>query len=107
MKNPAFFEEKEWRLIKPLAGLGEVKFLAKERGLSAFIPLRLGAPQKNATPQNPKHVNPLPDLLPISVVWTGPGQMKEISKMAVLGLLEQNNYDGVRLEVSDIPYRVI
>jgi hypothetical protein len=105
MKNPSFSEEREWRLIRPMGALGEVQFLPKERGLSPYVSLHLGTPQQNANPRNPSHVNPLPDRLPITVVWTGPGQMKEVSRVALQALLHQCNY-GVRLETSDIPYRV-
>jgi hypothetical protein len=54
MKNPAFREEREWRLIWALAGLGQVEFLAKERGLSPYVPLHLGVAQTAANPRNPQ-----------------------------------------------------
>jgi hypothetical protein len=50
MKNPAFAEEQEWRLIHILQSKWDVRFLSKAIGLVPFVELKLGTPQTPATP---------------------------------------------------------
>jgi len=107
MKNPAFAEEQEWRLIHMLQSKWDVRFLPKPIGLVPYVELRLGAPQVNPEPaQLARLGRALPDKLPINVLWSGPGRATDTSLLAARTLLEQFNYDGVRLEASKIPYRV-
>jgi hypothetical protein len=107
MKNPAFAEEQEWRLIHMLQAKWDVRFLPKPIALVPYVELKLGTPQTGAFgPQVARLGRPLPDKLPIDVLWSGPGPATDISLLAGRTLLEQFNYDGVRLEASKIPYRV-
>jgi len=107
MKNPAFAEEEEWRLIHILQSKWDVRFLPKPVGLVPFVELKLGTPQTGpAAPQIARLGRPLPDKLPINVLWSGPGRATDTSLLAGRTLLEQFNYDGVHLEASKIPYRV-
>lgn len=106
MKNPNFKEENEWRLISPLIPLGKVGFVPKPAGLVPFAKLRMGKGQLPDQVPNPEHVQPLPDLLPIKVVWSGPGRFNEISLMAAQGLFRQCNYANVEFKTSTIPFRV-
>lgn len=107
MKNPAFAEEEEWRLIHILQSKWDVRFLPKPVGLVPFVELKLGTPQTGPpAPQIARLGRPLPDKLPINVLWSGPGRATDTSLLAGRTLLEQFNYDGVHLEASKIPYRV-
>ncbi len=107
MKNPAFVEEQEWRLIHSLQSKWDVRFLAKPVGLVPFVELKLGTPQTGPAAHQIAHLGrPLPDKLPISVLWSGPGRATDTSLLAGRTLLEQFNYIGVQLEASKIPYRV-
>lgn len=107
MKNPSFAEEQEWRLIYALQSKWDVRFLAKSIGLAPYVELELGKAQSAADPdQTSRLKRPLPDKLPINALWSGPGRATETSLLAGRTLLEQFNYDGVRLESSKIPYRV-
>lgn len=106
MKNPAFAEEEEWRLIHIAPSRASVRFLPRLTGLAAFVELKLGTPQQGSR----DHIAPLgrtlPDRLPIKVLWSGPGRATDASLLAGRVLLEQHGYDGVRLMASKIPYRV-
>jgi hypothetical protein len=106
MKNPAFFEEDEWRLIHLTHSQASVRFLPKPTGLVPFVELKLGVPQSGTPYQVELLGRNLPDRLPIKVLWSGPGRATDTSLLAGRTLLEQFSYDGVRLEASKIPYRV-
>jgi hypothetical protein len=106
LKNPAFAEEQEWRLIHLLQAKWDVRFLPKPIGLVPFVELKLGSPQITASPLAARLGRNLPDLLPITVLWSGPGQATDISLLAGRTLLEQFGYDGVDLKASKIPYRI-
>jgi hypothetical protein len=106
IKNPAFEEEGEWRLIHLPNWKEDIRFIAKETGLSPFTELRLGKPQTGDPDRVARLGQELPDRLPILKLWTGPGSAAETSLLAGRTLLEQMNYIGVNLEASKIPYRV-
>jgi Protein of unknown function (DUF2971) len=106
MKNPAFAEEEEWRLIHLLQSKASVRFFPKLTGLVPFVELRLGTPQSGAPDQIALLGRSLPERLPIKVLWSGPGRATETSLLAGRTLLEQFGYDGVKLAASKIPYRV-
>ncbi|WNV09779.1 DUF2971 domain-containing protein [Tardiphaga sp. 709] len=107
MKNPSFAEEQEWRLIHILQSKWDVRFLPKLTGLVPYVELKLGAPQStSSSDQEHRLGKPLPDKIPITVLWSGPGRATDVSLLAGRTLLEQLNYDGVRLESSKIPFRV-
>ena len=106
MKNPAFFEEEEWRLIHLARSKTSVRFLSKLTGLVPFVELKLGVPQSGTPDQIELLGRNLPDRLPIKVLWSGPGRATGTSLLAGRTLLEQFGYDGVTLEGSKIPYRV-
>jgi len=106
MKNPAFFEEKEWRLIHLARSKASVRFLSKLTGLVPFVELKLGVPQSGTPDQIELLGRNLPDRLPIKVLWSGPGRATWTPLLAGRTLLEQFGYDGVTLEGSKIPYRV-
>jgi hypothetical protein len=106
MKNPAFGEEQEWRLIHMLQTKWDVRFLTKPSGLVPFVELKLGTPQPPSDHIAARLGRPLPDLLPITELWSGPGRATDTSLLAGRTLLEQFNYDGVKLNASKIPYRV-
>jgi len=110
VKDPAFAEEREWRIIYRATRPNEISFLAKQTMLSGFVELGLGVAQShpNALPaEDPGRKRALPDRLPIRVLWTGPGRLKDLSQIAGKALLENNGYDGVRLETSPIEFRIV
>jgi hypothetical protein len=106
IKNPAFAEEAEWRLIHLPLFKEEVRFIAKQTGLSPFTELRLGEPQTGSPERLGRLGHELPDRLPIKKLWSGPGRSTDTALLAGRTLLEQMNYGGVGLEASKIPYRV-
>ena len=81
-----------------------VRFRSRTTGLVPFVDVKLGG---GATPELfAGQGGGLFDRLPITVLWSGPGSAKQTSLLAGRKLLEQHGYGGVRLEVSQIPYRV-
>ncbi len=106
MKNPAFTEEQEWRLIHILQSKLDVRFLPKPIGLVPFVEIKLGTPQAPAAPLVARLGRPLADRLPITELWSGPGPAADTSLLAGRTLLEQSEYDGVHLHASNIPFRV-
>lgn len=106
IKNPAFVEEQEWRLIHMPLFKQDVRFVPRQTGLSPFTELRLGEPQTGISELVARLDRALPDRLPIRKLWSGPGRATDTSLLAGRTLLEQMNYDGVNLEASKIPYRV-
>jgi hypothetical protein len=104
MKNPAFAEEREWRFVYLPSQGEQVRFRSRTTGLVPFVDVKLGG---GATPELfAGQGGSLFDRLPITVLWSGPGNAKQTSLLAGRRLLEQRGYGGVRLEVSQIPYRV-
>jgi len=106
IKNPAFVEEQEWRLIHMPPFKRDVRFVPRQTGLSPFTELRLGEPQTGIPELLVRLGRELPDRLPIRKLWSGPGRATDTSLLAGRTLLEQMNYDGVTLEASKIPYLV-
>jgi hypothetical protein len=109
MKNPAFEEENEWRLIYLLRANREIQFVPKLKGLVPVVGMKLGEPQ----PFVPLEINLLndtlesqPDKLPIVSLWSGPGAASGISLLAARSLLEKHGYGGVNISSSQIPFRV-
>ena len=93
-------------MIHILQSKWDVRFLSKAIGLVPFVELKLGTPQTPATPLVTRLGRPLADRLPITELWSGPGRATDTSLLAGRTLLEQFGYDDVRLEASQIPYRV-
>jgi hypothetical protein len=109
MKNPAFEEETEWRLIYLLRGNREITFLPKPKGLVPVVDMKLGAPQPFPAPADKLPNDALshqPDKLPIVSLWAGPGANAGLALLAGRTLLEKHGYDGVTLAASQIPFRV-
>jgi hypothetical protein len=106
IKNPAFIEEREWRLIQMPLFKEDIRFVPRATGLSPFTELRLGDPQNGLPERSVRLGRGLPDRLPVVKLWSGPGRATDTSLLAGRTLLEQMNYDGVNLEASKIPYRV-
>lgn len=106
MKNPAFVEEQEWRFIYLLnpAERAKLRFRPRPTGLVPYIEAKLGRPR--VAPHPAASQGSLPDHLPITAVWSGPGSAKETARLAGRALLEQYGYDGVKLHLSQIQYRV-
>lgn len=109
LKNHAFEEESEWRIIYLLRAKREVTFVPKPKGLVPVVQMKLGEPQT---------LNPLaaglpndslmsqPDKLPIVSLWSGPGAASNVSLLTGRTLLEKHAYEGVNLSSSQIPFRV-
>jgi hypothetical protein len=106
MKNPAFAEENEWRLIYLATSQERMQFLPRATGLVPFVEINIGVPRTGTPEQVAALGGKLPDQLPITVLWSGPGRATATSLLAGRVLLEKCGYVGVRLEASQIPYRV-
>src|SRR5215211_3711196 len=107
MKSPAFAEEEEWRIIHLLQSVADVRFFSRPTGLVPFVEMSLGIAQNAPPPDYTARLGrPLPDKLPITVLWSGPGRATDTSLLAGRALLEQCNYQDVKLFSSKISYRV-
>lgn len=91
IKNPAFQNEREWRLIYYLRPDDPIKMKFRQRQsmMSRHIPLRLRKP------------------LPITGVLVGPCRHPRLSQVAASDLLLTGGYDPnvVRVEITEVPYR--
>jgi Protein of unknown function (DUF2971) len=91
VKNPAFRDEREWRLIYYLRpdDPTKIKFRQRQSMMSRHIPLRLKK------------------LLPISGVLVGPCRHPRLSQIAASDLLVTGGYDPtvVKVETTEVPYR--
>src|SRR4051795_9535907 len=68
MKNPAFAEEREWRLVCLCQSQQEMRVLPRPTGLAPFVEIKIGIP-RTGTPEQVKELGrPLPDQLPITVL---------------------------------------
>lgn len=108
IKNPAFVEEQEWRLIFLPVWKEQVRFVPRLTGLAPFVELNLGVPPEEIPQDRLNYLGraSLPDRLPITKLWSGPGKATDTSLLAGRTLLEQTGYYGVSLDASKIPYRV-
>jgi hypothetical protein len=102
MKNEAFKDEEEWRLIctQPSALLGvrtdvtkPIEFRVSDSSIVPYVRLRW--PGENGVPT-----------LPVALVRCGPGPRPELSKWAVLDLLACTGFRDVAVEGSNVPLRV-
>jgi hypothetical protein len=89
IKHESFKDEQEYRIISQYTD-EKIKY---REGKSMMIPYI--------------EFSPVDDdgLLPISKIIVGPTPHKELSKLSVESLLKSENYNGVEVEISKIPYR--
>jgi hypothetical protein len=45
--------------------------------------------------------------LPITRIYVGPGPVQQVSKISVGDLLAKNGYEGIVIEKSSCPYRLV
>lgn len=95
IKDAAFEEEKEWRLISWLSygslGDGNIYYRDGRSLLMPYIKVKLMSLEE--------------DQLPVTEVIVGPSSHKEIDRAAVLGLIVKSNAIGRLVKSSNIPYR--
>jgi hypothetical protein len=89
LKDPAFKEEKEWRLIRFGEGGSRRQFRTGRLGVVPYI----------------EFAPPDGKMLPITKVVQGPTADRSSAKRAVEILLKDLGYAGVEVEVSTIPLR--
>jgi hypothetical protein len=110
-KDEAFAEEREWRLLYGPRYKTEICVAAKGPRLTSFIDIGLGKPPQIPSgwePGDPARKRKLPNCLPLKEVWFGPGRVQELTRLAAKVLLENGVYpDGVKLELSRVPFRSI
>ncbi|NVO21250.1 MAG: DUF2971 domain-containing protein [Bacteroidetes bacterium] len=95
-KDPDFEEENERRLIFTPSVNCQVKPLYRNRRQMLVPYFSLNDLLKSM----------IPDLrLPLISLTVGPGSRKEINRESVEMLLENHGYEGVKVDVSDTPYR--
>jgi len=90
IKHESFIDEKEYRIIK--SGINDDKVNHRE-GKSMIIPYIEFSPMD----ENNK--------LPIRRIIVGPTPHPELSELSVLSLLKSKEYEGIEVEISDVPYR--
>jgi hypothetical protein len=93
LKHPAFFAEREWRLVyyyRP-DDPTTMRFLQRSSMMARHLPLRLSQP------------------LPINGVTIGPCRYPLLSKIAVSDLLHTHGYTSAiaNVQLSGIPYRAV
>lgn len=95
IKDPAFAEEREWRVVHPW-------FQAESDSQIAFRAGPLGP-----TPYVPLDLRGADGLVPISEVIVGPGDNAELRVTATQLLLAKHGYEHgrVSVRVSDVPFR--
>jgi hypothetical protein len=101
MKDVAFSEEREWRIIHQIyepAHRTQVKFTCKPAFLSPYVELDIGETRSHQ----------LPKRLPLHTVWVGPGRLSPLSLIAVKAALLKYDYsDSVEIKSSGIAYRIV
>jgi hypothetical protein len=97
VKNPGFFKEKEYRIIKGFAAtdLEGLRFIQKNTMMSRHLPL-----------QPPGRTPTMPYRLPIAEIIVGPSRHPQISRMSVDTLLRQKGYPKGMVSISKIPFQI-
>jgi len=92
LKDLAFMEEREWRLILPMYGVGHpsIRYRAGRTLLVPYVPLTLAADKQT---------------LPIREVVVGPTAHHQLEAQAVLGLLVRVGAASTAVRQSRVPYR--
>lgn len=90
IKDTSFKDEQEYRIINNGTNFGKLNHC---EGKSMIIPYIEFSPVDDD------------NKLPISRIIVGPTPHPELSKSSVLSLLKSENYEGVDVEISNIPYR--
>lgn len=91
LKHKKFEDEQEFRIINN--GINVFDIIDYRQGKSMIVPhVRF----------SPRDVD---DNLPISKIIIGPTPLPELSRLSVRSLLESKNYEEVKVEISNIPYR--
>ena len=89
-KNSGFSEEKEFRFVfSPLIKFPDVKFRVGTYGLIPYFEMRMRENKR----------------LPIKRIIIGPSKERELLKAGIYMFLESNNYTGVTIDFSSVPYR--
>jgi hypothetical protein len=118
-KNPAFDDEKEWRIILPM-DVSLLRFLFFRPTESVVIPtikLRLGEAQRalnhsgedaEAQAGGGDTEGAHPDKLPLKRIWIGPNKSMSLAQFGACCLLEKHGYelDEDAIKESTVPYRV-
>jgi Protein of unknown function (DUF2971) len=110
MKDEAFEEELEWRIVYSATRRAEVKFIPKPNALSPYVDLNLRRVQSlpGAGPTvTPTSARRFSDLLPLCQLWVGPGHLKDLSAVSAETLLINHGYTDVSIRKSTTPYRVL
>lgn len=89
IKHTSFMDEQEYRIINN----GTNDKVNHCEGKSMIIPYIEFSPMDEN------------DKLPISKILVGPTPHPELSKLSVQSLLESKGYEGVEVEISDVPFR--
>ncbi|HCR1838985.1 DUF2971 domain-containing protein [Enterobacter kobei] len=89
-KNIGFSEEKEFRLVfSPLLKFPHIKFRVGAYGLIPYLEMKMRGGDK----------------IPIKRIIIGPSKDRELLKNGVYMFLENNNYSGIPIDFSSVPYR--
>lgn len=92
MKNAAFAEEKEWRLISPVTSVGREGNVKFRLGKSSLIPYReFGLPRQD-------------DRLRIPHYYVGPGREKALASEALWMMFREKKVATDGMTVSQIPF---
>jgi Protein of unknown function (DUF2971) len=110
MKDAAFAEEQEWRIIYRPEYRTQVKFIPRPAVLSPYVELDVG--EENPHPaewhkDEPARSKALPKRLPLRTVWIGPGRLSPLSKITVNTMLLNYGYHSIEINLSNIAYRIV
>ena len=90
IKHTSFIDEQEYRIIHKGTNYNKVNHCEGKSMITPYIEF---------PPVDDK------EKLPISKIIVGPTPHPELSKLSVKSLLESEKYEGVEVEISDVPYR--
>jgi Protein of unknown function (DUF2971) len=110
MKDVAFSEEREWRIVYMPPYRTQVKFIPRPVVLSPYVELDIGEDNPHPTDWNknePALSKELPKRLPLHTVWIGPGRLSRLSNITVNTMLLNYAYQSVEIKISNITYRVV
>ena len=92
-KHPKFFREEEWRMVAAFqqGDFKNLEFRQKRTLLARYLPIELASNDAK---------------LPITRICVGPGGAQRVSQISVDAALKKYGYPEIKIEISQVPFRV-
>lgn len=97
VKNFAFAQEREWRLIVMPRNVQYVKFRNRGSLLTPYVEIELTPMTYNSGGKDWGH--------PVRECWVGPSPHNDSNRFSARNLLGQNGFGSVEMSLSTVPYR--